>query len=121
MGEEVRGSRSTNSHGDVMYSIKNGVTKELIHMTHGYEQWCGDCLRERVVLGGEGQRGKIWDNCNSIINKYIFFKKRKSKDLQPKLLYPAKLSFKIKGQILSFPDKKKPNEASLPKQYYINC
>ena len=35
------------------------------------------------------------------------FKVTKSKDLQPRLLYPAKLSFKIEGQIRSFPDKKK--------------
>ena len=51
MGEEVRGLRSTNrqiqnSHGDGKYSIGNGVAKELICMTHGLEQWCGDCLRE---------------------------------------------------------------------------
>ena len=31
----------------------------------------------------------------------------KSKELQPRLLYPAKLTFKIKGEITSFPDKKK--------------
>ena len=31
----------------------------------------------------------------------------KSEDLQPRLLYPAKLSFRIEGQIKSFPDKKK--------------
>ena len=31
----------------------------------------------------------------------------KSKDLQPKLLYPAKLSFRVKGHIKSFPDKEK--------------
>ena len=30
----------------------------------------------------------------------------KSKDLQPRLLYPAKPSFRIKGQIKSFSDKK---------------
>ena len=30
----------------------------------------------------------------------------KTGDLQPKLLYPAKLSFGTKGQIKSFPDKK---------------
>ena len=30
----------------------------------------------------------------------------KSKDLQIRLLYPARLSFKIKGEIRSFPDKK---------------
>ena len=51
MGEEVRGLRGTNrllqnSHGDVKYSIGNGVAKELICMTHGDEQWWGDCLRE---------------------------------------------------------------------------
>ena len=37
MGEEVRGSRSTNGHGDVKYSIGNGVAKELTHVTHGHE------------------------------------------------------------------------------------
>ena len=30
----------------------------------------------------------------------------KSTDLQPRLLYPAKLSFGIKEEIKSFPDKK---------------
>ena len=30
----------------------------------------------------------------------------KSRDLQPRLLYPAKISFKIEGQIKRFPDKK---------------
>ena len=36
------------------------------------------------------------------------FKVMKSRDLQPRLLYPAKPSFRIKGQIKSFPDKEKP-------------
>ena len=31
----------------------------------------------------------------------------KSKDMQPKLLYPAMLSFKTKDKINSFPDQKK--------------
>ena len=35
------------------------------------------------------------------------FKVMKSRDLQPRLLYPAKLSFRIKGQIKSFSNKKK--------------
>ena len=35
------------------------------------------------------------------------FKVMKSRDLQPRLLYPAKLSFRIKRQIKSVPDKKK--------------
>ena len=46
VGEKVMGLRSTNrqlqnSHGDVKYSIRNGVVKELICMTHGHEQWWG--------------------------------------------------------------------------------
>ena len=31
----------------------------------------------------------------------------KSKDLQPRLLYPTKLSFRMEGQIKCFPDKVK--------------
>ena len=31
----------------------------------------------------------------------------KSRDVQPRWLYPAKVSFRIEGQIKSFPDKKK--------------
>ena len=34
------------------------------------------------------------------------FEVMKSRDLQPRLLYPAELSFRIKGPIKSFPDKK---------------
>ena len=43
------------------------------------------------------------------------FKVMKSEDLQPRLLYPAKLSLIIKGQIKSFPDKKKLNEFIIKK------
>ena len=38
------------------------------------------------------------------------FKVIKSRDLQPRLLYPAKLPFRIKGQIKIFSDKKKLKE-----------
>ena len=43
------------------------------------------------------------------------FKVMKSKDLHPRLFYPAKLSFRIKGQIKSFPDKKKLKEFIITK------
>ena len=46
------------------------------------------------------------------------FKVMKSGDPQPRLLYPAKLSFQIKGQIKSFPDKKKLNEFIITKPLY---
>ena len=39
----------------------------------------------------------------------------KSEDLQPRLLYPAKLSFRIKRQIMIFPDKKKVKEFIITK------
>ena len=51
------------------YSIDNGVAKELICMTHGHEQWWGDCLREWGMLSGRGTRGGKQENYNSIINK----------------------------------------------------
>ena len=38
------------------------------------------------------------------------FKVMKIRDLQPRLLYPAKLSFRMEGQIKCFPDKVKLKE-----------
>ena len=38
------------------------------------------------------------------------FKVLKGKNLQPRLLYPARISFKIDGEIKSFPDKQKLRE-----------
>ena len=43
------------------------------------------------------------------------FKVMKSRDLQPRLLYPAKTSFRIKRQIKSFPEKKKLKEFIITK------
>ena len=43
------------------------------------------------------------------------FKVMKSKDLQPKLLSPAKLSFRMEGQIKYFPDKAKLEEFIITK------
>ena len=43
------------------------------------------------------------------------FKVNKSRDLQQRLLYPAKLSFRIEQQIKSFPDKKKLKEFIITK------
>ena len=43
------------------------------------------------------------------------FKVMKRGDLQPRLLYPAKLSFRIKGQIKSCPEKKKLKEFIITK------
>ena len=46
------------------------------------------------------------------------YKVIESKDLQPRLLYPAKLSFRMEGQIKYFPDKVKLNEFIITKPLY---
>ena len=43
------------------------------------------------------------------------FKVMKGKDLHPRLLYPAKLSFRMEGQMKSFPDKVKLKEFIITK------
>ena len=43
------------------------------------------------------------------------FQVMKSRDLQPRLPQPAKLSLRIEGQIKSFPDKKKIKELIITK------
>ena len=43
------------------------------------------------------------------------FKVLKGKNLQPRLLYPARISFKIYGEIKSFSDKQKLREFSTTK------
>ena len=45
----------------------------------------------------------------------------KGKDLHPRLLYPAKLSFRMEGQKKGFPDKVKFKESSLVSPYYMKC
>ena len=42
-------------------------------------------------------------------------KEMKGKDLQPRLLYPARISFSFKGKIKSFTDKQKLREFSTTK------
>ena len=44
----------------------------------------------------------------------------KGKGLHPRLLYPAKLSFRMEGQIKCFPDKVKLREFT-PSPYYMKC
>ena len=75
-GKMVQGLRSIIGmykidRGDVKNSIGNGEVKELICMTHGHELK-GGWLEGRGIFRGRAQRGKNWDNCNSIINKIYF-------------------------------------------------
>jgi len=43
------------------------------------------------------------------------FKVMKGKNQQPRILYPARLSFRLDGEIKSFPDKQKLREFSTTK------
>ena len=49
------------------------------------------------------------------------FQVMKGKGLHPRLLYPAKLSFRMEGQIKCFPDKVKIRSSSSPHPYYMKC
>ena len=49
----------------------------------------------------------------------ITLTKIKRKDLHPRLLYPAKLSFRMEGQIKCFSDKVKLKEFIITKPYYM--
>ena len=49
------------------------------------------------------------------------FKVLKGKNLQPRLLYLARISFKIDGEIKSFSDKQKLENSVPPNQLYNKC
>ena len=46
---------------------------------------------------------------------HYIFKVMKGKNIQPRLLYPAKISFRFNGEIKTFTDKKKLREFSTTK------
>ena len=45
----------------------------------------------------------------------------KGKNLQPRLLYPARISFRLDGEIKTFTDKQKLREFTPPNQLYNKC
>ena len=74
-------------------------------------------MREKQVITYKGPPTRLSSN----FSKETFqvrrewcqiFKMMKSKDLQPRLFYPARLSFKIGEEIRSFPDKEKLKECA---------
>ena len=67
----------------------------------------GNCIRLTVDLSAETlQARKEWQD---------IVKELKGKNLQPRLLYLARISFKIDGEIKSFSDKQKLREFSTTK------
>ena len=59
-----------NRQGEGKNSIGNVESKELTYMTHGHKLKGGN-VGGRGYTGWSGVKGGKWDNCNSIINKYI--------------------------------------------------
>ena len=49
------------------------------------------------------------------------FQVMRTRGLQPSLLYPARLSIKIEGQIKSFPDKRSLKDTAPPNQLCKRC
>ena len=70
-----------NRQGEGKNSVGNVEAKELISMTHGHELWGGG-----ICEGGGGK----WDNCNSIINKYILKNESKKKKKNVEFYVPLK-------------------------------
>ena len=58
-----------NRQGKVNNSRGYGEAKRLICTTHGHELRWGNAGGSAVQGRDESRRGKIWDKCNSIINK----------------------------------------------------
>ena len=67
----------------------------------------GNPIRLTADLSAETLQGRReWEDV---------FKVLKGNNLQPRLLYPARISFKIDGEIKSFTDKQKLRKFSTPK------
>ena len=71
--------------------------------------------REKQVITYKGARIRLSSDYSTETFQarrevHEIFKVMKSKDLQLRLLYPVRLSFKLEGEIRSFPEKKKIKE-----------
>ena len=71
--------------------------------------------RERQLVAVKGSSYRLsadfsTETFQTIRNWHEIFKVMKSNDLQPRLLYPARLLFKIEGEIKSLQDKEKLKE-----------
>ena len=71
--------------------------------------------REKQVVTYKGSPIRLSSDCSTETFQarrewHEIFKMMKSKDLQPRLLYPAWLSFKTERDLRSFPDKRKLNK-----------
>ena len=80
--------------------IKAAREKQLVAYKGVPIRWSDDFSKETL------QARRDWQEIFTVM---------KSRDLHPRLLYPAKLSFRIKGQIKKFPDKKKLKEFFITK------
>ena len=81
-------------------TLKGGREKETVTYKGVPIRLSADFSKETL------QAGKDWKEVYEVM---------KGKDLHPRLLYPAKLSFRMEGQIKCFPDKIKLKEFIITK------
>ena len=81
--------------------------------------------REKQRVTYKGVPIRVWDFSKETLQARRGWKEvfqvMKGKDLHPRLLYPAKVSFRMEGQIKCFPDKVKLRSSSSPSPYHMKC
>ncbi|VFV46053.1 Hypothetical predicted protein [Lynx pardinus] len=82
------------------YSGKERIMKAAREKSHGAPGWLSR-LSGRLRLRSRSRSPKEWQDIFNVLNQ---------KNLQPRILYPTRLSFKIEGEIKTFPDKQKLKE-----------
>ena len=73
------------------------------------------CPSEKQIVTYKGVPIRLSADFSKKLCRQEAFKVKKGKDVQPRLLYPAKLSFRIEEQIKCFPDKVKLKEFIITK------
>ena len=58
---------------------------------------------------------RLSETLQAKMERHDVFKVKKGENLQPRILYPARLLFRFDGEIKSFPDKQKLREVSTTK------
>ena len=64
-------------------------------------------VREKQKIIFKGILIRLSETLQAKMERHDVFKVKKGENLQPRILYPARLSFRFEGKIKSFPDKQK--------------
>ena len=100
--------------GDFIIRIEDTDSHRFVP---GAEQYIIEALTWCGIIPDEGvdQDGKVVEVPSERHPQKNIYKVLKGKNVQPRLLYPARISFRIDGEIKSFSDKQKLGEFSATK------